>query len=374
MRLIWKTWFLEVLNKHAPESDITIKGTSLPYITMEIRQMIRKRDYLSKMANKTGSPCLWQAFQQIRNKVTYGIRKARADYYSETIEKNKGDLRKTWKVLKQAINKDEKLTVVNQINRGGQVITEKHEILETFNKRFVSTGEKLAPEIPPSNDSSLHYLSKTKKAEAKFHFKKIDPNQVHRLLDKLKTGKASGMDLMSNKFLKIAKNILAKSLCDIFNTSIESKIFPRDFKIAKVTPIFKGGLTDDLSNYHPMSVLSTIARIFEKLLYSHLYEFLTENDTRGNRQWGFRSLHSTAHALIDCSNNWFINIDRGGIMSTVLLDIKKAFDTIDHEILQQKLEYYDVGEEELRFFKSYLTNRKQCCNMNNQTSGFKVIK
>ena len=113
----------------------------------------------------------------------------------------------------------------------------------------MSIGEKLATEIPPSVDSSLHYLSRTKKAGARFHFKKIHPNQVHRLLDKLKTGKASGMDLMSDKFLKIAKNILAKSLCDIINASIESKIFPQDFKIAKVTPTSKGGLTDDLSSY-----------------------------------------------------------------------------------------------------------------------------
>ena len=105
-----------------------------------------------------------------------------------------------------------------------------------------------------------------------------------------------------------------------------------------------------MNNYLPISVLSTIARIFEKLLYSHLYEFLTENDILDNRHWGFRSLHSTALALIDCSNNWFINIDHGGIMSTVLLDIKKAFDTIDHEILQQKLEYYGIGDEELSFF------------------------
>ena len=108
----------------------------------------------------------------------------------------------------------------------------------------------------------------------------------------------SGMDLMSNKFLKIAKNILAKSLWDIFNASTESKIFPQDFETAKVTPIIKGGITDDVSNYRPISVLSTIARIFEKLLHSHLYEFLTENDILGNRQWGFRSLHSTALALI----------------------------------------------------------------------------
>ena len=81
------------------------------------------------------------------------------------------------------------------------------------------------------------------------------------------------MDLMSNKFVRIAKNILAKSLCDIFNASIESKISPQDFKIAKVTPIFKGCLTDDLSNYCPISVLSTIAHIFEKLLYSIYMSF-----------------------------------------------------------------------------------------------------
>ena len=81
MWLIWKAWFRNVLNKHAPVSDITTKGTSLPNITMEIKQLIRQLDYLRKTANKAGSPYLRQAFQQIRNKVTYSIRKARADYY-----------------------------------------------------------------------------------------------------------------------------------------------------------------------------------------------------------------------------------------------------------------------------------------------------
>ena len=141
------------------------------------------------------------------------------------------------------------------------------------------------------------------------------------------------MDLMSDKFLKTAKNILAESLCDTFNASIESEIFPQDFKIAKVTPIFKDGLTDDLSNYRPISVLSTIARIFEKLLYSHLYEFLTENYILGNKQWGFRSLHSTALALTDCSNNWFINTDRGGISQQYYLILKR-------HLIQLIMRYY----------------------------------
>ena len=123
------------------------------------------------------------------------------------------------------------------------------EILGTFNEHFVSIGEKLAGEIPPSVDLSLYYLSKIKKAKAKFHFKKIHWNQVHRLLYKLKTGKASG------RIRIYSKNILPKSPCDILNASIERKIFLQDFKkIDKVTPIFKVGLTDDLRSRATVSL------------------------------------------------------------------------------------------------------------------------
>ena len=193
---------------------------------------------------------------------------------------------------------------------------------------IVSLGERLAEEIPESAFTSGDYLSKTKKNSAKFVFRKIQPNQIIKLLSKLKNGKASGLNLISNKFLKISKDIIAQSLCDIFNASIESKTFPDDFKIAIVTPIFKEGEKDELGNYRPISVISSVARVFEKLIYYQLYEFFTKHDVLGHNQWEFRSLHSTALALIDCSNNWLINNDRGGITSTVLLDIKKAFGTM----------------------------------------------
>ena len=89
---------------------------------------------------------------------------------------------------------------------------------------------------------------------------------------------------------------------------------------------------------------------------------------------GFRSLHSTALALIDCSNNWLVNIDRGGINTTVLLDMKKAFDTNDHEILLTKLDYYGIKNDELHFFKSYPNRRQESCKANNHTSRSKEIK
>ena len=182
------------------------------------------------------------------------------------------------------------------------------------------------------------------------------------------------MHLMSNRVLKAVKDIKAPSLTDLFNASIKAKIFPDDFKIARVTPIFKNCGTDNLGNYRPISILGSIERVFEKLLYKQLHDFLIENKVLSTQQWGFHSLHSTALALIDCSSNWLLNVDTGENNLTVFFDIKKAFDTIDHNILLLKLDYYGISKEELPFLKSYLSERRQCCNINGYKSSFRPIK
>ena len=159
----------------------------------------------------------------------------------------------------------------------------------------------------------------------------------------------------------------------MFNIFIQFNIFSDDLKLARVSPIFKDGDAEELSNYRPIFIISSISRIFEKLIYNQLIEFLQRNEVLGNHQRGFRSLHSTALALIDCSNNWLINIDKKGTNFSVFLDIMKAIDTIDHSILLQKLEYYGVREEELKFFSSYLHNRRQCCIVNSHQSSFQTV-
>ena len=140
-----------------------------------------------------------------------------------------------------------------------------------------------------------------------------------------------------------------------------------------MTPIFKSGDKEDLNNYRPISVLPTVARIFEKLLYEQLHKYFTDNEILGKTQWGFRSLHSAALALNNCTSDWLLNIDRGNVNTVVFLDIKKAFDTIDHPILLNKLEKYGICCKELLFFKSYLTNRKQYCSIQNRNSSFKPV-
>ena len=149
---------LNVFVMHAPISEIRIRGNNLPYITAEMTKLIRTRGYLRKKANKTGSKYLHQAFQQTRNKVKYGIRKLRSEYYRNKIEENRRDLKATWKILNEVTNQGNKSTDINEVLFEGEKITDLKIIPEAFNHHFTSIGGKLASEIPEPEMQSCDYL------------------------------------------------------------------------------------------------------------------------------------------------------------------------------------------------------------------------
>ena len=168
----------------------------------------------------------------------------------------------TWKILRKAMNKEGKQSDIETMFVDNEEVNDKQEISERFNDHFVTIGEKLAKDIAQSSKSSMEYLSKINKNENKFKFKMLKLTEIYTILGSLKNGKATGTHLMSNSVLKAVKGIIAPSLTDLFNASIRAKIFPADFKIARVTPIFKNGETDNLGNYR---------------LYKQLHNFLIEN-------------------------------------------------------------------------------------------------
>ena len=128
------------------------------------------------------------------------------------------------------------------------------------------------------------------------------------------------------------------------------------------------------SNYRPISVLPTVSRLFEKVLYGQLYQYLDENKLLYLHQSGFRSLHSCVTCLLKSTNDWYTDIDRGNVNAVVFIDLEKAFDTVDHSILLEKLSLYGIRGIELEWFRSYLSGRKQCCKVNGHISNIESIR
>ena len=181
--------------------------------------------------------------------------------------------------------------------------------------------------------------------------------------------KSVGLDKIPNKLLKMAADVIAPSLTEIFTKSIHTGIFPNEWKEARVSPVYKNGAKHDPSNYRPISVIPTVSKIFEKIIFDQLNKYFNDNNLLTTCQSGFRSLHSTVTALLEATNSWSVNIDNGLINGVVFIDLKKAFDTIDHQIILQKLENYGIEHNSLKWFESYLTGRTQKCKVNDRLSG-----
>ena len=137
-------------------------------------------------------------------------------------------------------------------------------------------------------------------------------------------------------------------------------------------PIFKGDKRHECGNYWPITI-SSLSRIFKKIIRNQLFDYFDSNNLLCDEQWGFRWKISTILALKKSTNSWLLNMDDGHSDAIIFFDLKEAFDTVDHNILLKKLASYDMPDDELQFFKSYLTDRTQCCSVNGKMSSFSNV-
>ena len=189
----------------------------------------------------------------------------------------------------------------------------------------------------------------------------------------MKTSFGYGLDNISSYFSKLALPFLARPLEYLFNFSLQSGIFPDSSKTARVAPVYKEGSKEEKSNYRPISVLSVLTRLFENVVNKQLYDYLDKNEHIYRQQSGFRSLLSVVTCLISNTNDWYFHFDQGMCTGIVFGDLKKAFDTVDHDILLGKLSHYGTKNTEDKWFSSYLGNRRQCYRVNGITSNVENI-
>ena len=205
-------------------------------------------------------------------------------------------------------------------------------------------------------------------------FSLILVDSVASTLRDLKACKATGLDKIPAKILKLSANIIAPSLNFIFNLSLVTGTYIDEWKQARVTPIFKSGNRRQCENYRPISILPVVSKVFEKEVFRQLYSYLTEGSLLSKFQSDFRRKHSTVTALIQMCDEWLENMDNGKLNGVVFLDIKKAFDSINHHILLNKMnEQFGIFGMELNWFESYLLNREQQYCINGELSSNKVI-
>jgi hypothetical protein len=184
----------------------------------------------------------------------------------------------------------------------------------------------------------------------------------------LPTSKSTGLDGLAAKFLKISADVVTETITYILNLSIQTKIYPNLFKTAKVTPIFKKGQKHDIANYRPISILPILSKILERHVSNNVKYYLNKHSLTHETQSGFRSHHSCETALTAILDDWINAVDENKITGTVFLDLSKAFDMIDHEILIEKLAIYKFNSPAIQWFKSYLHGRTQQVSISNTFS------
>ena len=267
-------------------------------------------------------------------------------------------MKESWKTVNELLNKRSKSCNIDCLKDSGNAIVNKKDISNAMNNFFCTIGEKLANKIDAAPNPLLSGDFAGSDSSVRFQFRAIEVKEIREAIAKMKTSKSFGKDSISCYFLKLALPFIENSLACLFNTSLVTSQFPDSWKLARVTPIFKEGDKAEKSNYRPISVLPVISRLFEKLVTNQLYQHMNDNGCFSPDQSGFLRLHSTVTCLLKNTDDWYNGLDLGKLVGLVFIDLKKAFDTVDHDILCKKLEYYGIQQRELAWFKSYLSNRK----------------
>ena len=197
--------------------------------------------------------------------------------------------------------------------------------------------------------------------------------EINKLIDNLKNNTSPGLDGINSYIIKISAITVVPILVKLFNMCMSIGSFPDALKIACIVPLHKGGDRTESSNYRPISVLPVIGKLFEKVIKKRFVKFLDKYKLITPHQFGFRKGYSTELAVAEIQNMLLSNLDSNKLSCTIFLDLAKAFDTVDHALLQKKLENHRIRGYALALMKSYLSNRKHLVKVNNTESSFLTL-
>ena len=359
----FKLKFTQLCNAHAPKISVRKKAKCSPWINEEYITLSRERDFLKKKFDETRNKSYWLEYKKSRNALNNLNKKLKKQYFFNQFNTYVGDSKMTWKILNEFSPRTMNSKLELRIDE--EIISDPLSVANAFNEHFTT---------PVINIDSVHPTDTSPMfTKSKFVFSTITEDDVLKELSFLATDKASGLDDIHPRLLKEGAPFISAPLTHMFNVSLKTGRNPRDWKRSRVTPVFKNGDKTDPNNYRPISIISSVMKVLEKLLDNQVRQYLKENNILSKCQSGFRPLHSTNTAVIDLNDYFLRNVDEGLLTGGLFLDLKRAFDTVRYVLLLRKLQRYGFGEHEIAWFTDYFSGREQCVCINNVCSDFRPV-
>ena len=349
----------DTLDKHAPIIEVIPgqKKKYVPWYNEELKKKLQYRKDLLADSLNHGKTLYKDRLKKATKEINLVKKLLKIDWIKKEIENYNGDVKKLWKLIHFLIGnqKTKDVTEPEDLNQ---------EIADNHNKYFATIGHEIQKQL----DIDLQQEASGNFDYPPFDFKNETISNICKLIDSIKKDVATGIDCIPAKILKDAKHTISPILCDIINKSYETKTFPNILKIASIKPIHKSGDKNNISNYRPISILPVLSKIFERSAAIQLVQYFEKNKTFNKNQHAYRPQHSTITCLFDIINYTHEQLDSKNFVSIVSLDLSKAFDTINYDLLLTKLKNLNLNQNSVDFLKSYLQNRKQFTKFSDFTS------
>ena len=351
-----------VLDQVAPIKKVKIstkKRFIEPWMTRSLALASEKKLKLyKKTLSATCTEYEIKAYKSYCNTYNALKRKLRSDYYRMKCTEFQRNAWKLWSLINNTIKKvKNRGSIIPYITVNGLRQYNPIKIANGFGDFYASLRHNLASKIIPGTTSLSTYLDTIPRSVNSMIVQPTTVPEIDTLIKQLPNKTSYGHEKISNIMLKALRTSITYPLCHIFNASLSEGTFPDRMKIAEVIPLYKGKDIDSMINYRPISLLIMLSKLLEKIMYTGLYRYLETQNLLYPSQYGFRTKRSCEQAIMELVGNILQSKNRNEHCASVFLDLSKAFDTLDHTILLQKLERYGIRGIVLEWFGNYLKDR-----------------
>ena len=345
------------INKFAPINEIRIvkKAKLIPWFTKELRELIVIKNEMLQDSFLYGFETFKSQIKHLTNSINHLKRTLKRKFLNESLKQAENDSRKCWDIINTVVDRKQShhKTEPDMMNQ---------EKANKFNKFFANVGKQI------QDDLKLNIETLNFEGLSGFDFQNETYQSIEKLISALKLNTATGDDDISTRILKDASHTISPYLCSIINLGYKIHEFPSNMKKATITALHKKKDVNLISNYRPISILPAISKVIEKSATNQLVQYLEENNILSANQHAYRNRHSTVTCLAEVVDYLYQLWDDKKYAAIISLDLSKAFDSISHQLLLNKLAKIGLSENAILWVKSYLSERSQVTKFKDFTS------